>query len=399
MIPDAAAISDTLALARPEDVGMSRERLGRIGLRLEADIARGILPGAVALVARRGRVVLFKAYGRRDPQGDGPMQLDTLFRIYSMTKPIVSVALMMLVEEGRLTLADPLSAHIPAFSEMVVATASGDTVPASRPITIHDLLRHTSGLTYEWLVPGPVTDAYLAAGAGRRTQTNAEQAAVLARLPLLAHPGLSWDYSRSTDVIGRVIEIVSGQTLGAYLAERLFAPLGMMETGFHVPPDYHGRIAEPFPVDPDSGEPVQVLDVTRPPPLENGGGGLVSTAADYARFLHMIASGGTLDGARILSANTLRFMMADHLAPDVRSGSALLPEGYGFGLGFAVRRAAGHAPFPGSAGDAYWLGLAGTNFWYDPAEQLYAILMVQAPGRRDYCRDTFRSLVYGAVAE
>jgi CubicO group peptidase (beta-lactamase class C family) len=386
-------------LAKPEDVGMSRERLGRIGAALEAEIQQGLLPGAVALVARRGRVVHFKAYGRRDPAAADPMQLDTLFRIYSMTKPIVSVALMMLVEEGRLRLGDPLSRYIPDFAEMQVGAGAG-AVQAARPITIQDLLRHTSGLTYEWLVPGPVTDAYVEAGAARRSQSNEQQAAVLAGLPLLSQPGTAWDYGRSTDVLGRVVEILSGQTLGAALRSRVFEPLGMMETGFHVPAAYHERLAGAFPVDPETGGAVELLAVTRPPRLENGGGGLVSTASDYARFLHMIACGGTLDGRRLLSPATLSYMMSDHLAPDLPVGSReLLPEGYGFGLGFAVRRVTGMAPFPGSPGDAYWLGQAGTSFWYDPAEQLYAVLMVQAPGRRDHYRDTFRALVYGALAE
>lgn len=398
MNSEARNISDTIAWARPEDVGMSRERLARIGARFEADIADGTLPGAVALVARRGRIVHFKAHGRRDLARDEPMQLDTIFRLYSMTKPIVSVALMMLVEEGRLALSDALSAHIPAFSEMMVAEAGGG-VPAARPITVHDLLRHTSGLTYEWLVPGPVTDAYVAAGAGRRSQSNADQAGVLAGLPLLNHPGTAWDYGRSTDVLGRLIELSTGETLGEALRSRFFEPLGMMETGFHVPAEYHGRLAEALPVDPDTGEAVELLGVTRPPRLENGGGGLVSTAADYARFLHMIASGGTLDGQRLLSPATLAYMMSDHLAPEVRIGSDLLPAGYGFGLGFAVRRGRGEAPFPGSPGDAYWLGLAGTNFWYDPVVQLYAVLMVQAPGRRDRYRDAFRNLVYAALTD
>lgn len=399
MIPDAAAISDSIAWAKPEDVGLSRERLSRIGAKLEADVERGLLPGAVALVARRGRVVLFKAYGRRDPAAADAMQLDTIFRLYSMTKPIVSAAAMMLVEDGSLRLGDPLSTFVPAFAEMRVAVGDA-TVEAARQITLHDLLRHTSGLTYEWLVPGPVTDAYLAAGASRRGQTNEQQAAVLAGLPLLSHPGASWDYGCSTDVLGRVIEIVSGETLESFLRKRVFEPLGMLETGFHVPPEYHGRLAGAFPVDPETGEAVELLPVTRPPRLQSGGGGLVSTASDYARFLHMIASGGTLDRRRLLSPATLAFMMSDHLGPGVPIGSAeLLPEGYGFGLGFAVRRAAGVAPFPGSEGDCYWLGLAGTSFWIDPAEQLYAVLLVQAPGRRDHYRDAFRNLVYGALTD
>lgn len=394
----ASAAANTMALAKPEDVGMSRERLGRIGEVLERDIAAGLLPGAVALVARRGRVVHFKAHGRRSPAVDDPMQLDTIFRIYSMTKPIVSVALMMLAEEGRLSLADPLSAYIPAFARMEVETAVG-RVPAARPITLHDLLRHTSGLTYEWLSDGPVGRAYLDAGLGQRESTNEAQAAILAGLPLLNQPGTSWDYSRATDLVGRVLEVVSGQSLGEHLSARIFGPLGMMETGFHVPAEYAVRVAEPFPADPETGEAVRLFDVTRRPTLESGGGGLVSTASDYARFLHMTAGGGTLEGVRLLSPATLAYMMADHLGPGVACESDLLPDGYGFGLGFAVRRAAGLAPFPGTAGDAFWMGLAGTSFWIDPARELYGLLMIQAPGRRDHYARVMRQLVYGALTD
>ena len=277
-------------------------------------------------------------------------------------------------------------------------TADG-RVPARRPITLHDLMRHTSGLTYEWLSEGPAAKAYLAAGLGRRESTNADQAAILAGLPLLSQPGTRWDYSRSTDLVGRVVEIVSGEGLGAHLARRIFEPLGMMETGFHVPAEFAGRVGQPFPVDPESREAVHLFDVTRVPALESGGGGLVSTAPDYARFLQMLAGGGTLDGIRLLSPATLAYMLSDHLGPEVASGSDLLPEGYGFGLGFAVRRQAGLAAMPGSAGDAYWMGLGGTSFWLDPARELYGLIMVQAPGRRDHYHRAMRQLVYGALTD
>jgi CubicO group peptidase (beta-lactamase class C family) len=397
-------MSDTIAWAKPEDVGMSRERLGRIAEVLAADVASGRVPGAVTLVARHGRIVHFKAHGLRDPADPAasPMERDTIFRIYSMTKPVVSVALMMLAEAGRLTLADPLSEFIPEFRTMQVLREIGgreEVLPARNPITIHDLLRHTSGLTYDWMRDGPVERLYADARAGRRDRTNADQALALAELPLAAEPGTEWNYSRSTDVIGRVIEIVSGRPLGEHLAEAVFGPLGMLETGFHVPEDLHGRIAEPFSTDPDTGEAVGVLDVRRPPPLESGGGGLVSTAPDYARFLHMIASGGVLDGARLLGSRTLASMMSDHLAPGMPINGDLMMPGYGFGLGFAVRRATGLAPVPGSAGDGYWEGLGGTSFWVDPAEGLYAVIMVQAPGRRAHYRRLFRQLVYAAVLE
>lgn len=395
-------MSDTIAWAKPEDVGMSRERLGRIGDVVTADIEKGLIPGAVTVVARRGRVVHFKAYGRRDPGRDEPMERDAIFRIYSMTKPLVSVALMMLVEEGRLLLSDPLSAFVPEFSDVKVRAerdGRAELVPASRPITVHDLLRHTSGLTYEWMDEGPVQKAYAEAEAGRRSRSNPEQAALLATLPLVAHPGAEWNYSRSTDLAGRVIEVVTGLSLGVALRTRLFEPLGMMETGFMVPPNYQARIAEAFPADPETGEPQALLDVAKEVAMENGGGGLASTASDYARFLHMLLSGGQLDGVRFLSPKTLAYMTADHLGPEIRIMPGILPEGYGFGLGFAVRRQAGIASFPGSAGDFYWEGLGGTSFWVDPREELYGLIMVQAPGRREHYRRMLRQLVYAAIMD
>ena len=395
-------MSDTIAWAKPEDVGMSRERLVRIGDVVAADIERGAIPGAVTVVARRGRIVHFKAYGRRDPAHDEPMERDAIFRIYSMTKPLVSVALMMLVEEGRLLLSDPLRAFVPECADTrgrVERDGTVELVAPARDITIHDLLRHTSGLTYDWMDDGPVQKAYAEAQAGRRTLPNAEQAALLATLPLVAHPGAEWNYSRSTDLVGRVIEVVTGLPLGVALRSRLFEPLGMMETGFVVPPNYQARIAQAFPTDPETGEPQVLLDVAKEVAMENGGGGLASTASDYARFLHMLASGGQLDGTRILSPKTLAYMSADHLGPEVRIMPDILPEGYGFGLGFAVRRQDGIASFPGTAGDHYWEGLGGTSFWVDPGEELYGLVMIQAPSQRERYRRLMRQLVYAAIVD
>jgi CubicO group peptidase (beta-lactamase class C family) len=229
--------------------------------------------------------------------------------------------------------------------------------------------------------------------------SNSEQAALLAGLPLVAHPGAEWNYSRSTDLVGRVIEVVTGLPLGIALRTRLFEPLGMMETGFVVPPNYQARIAEPHPTDPETGEAQSLLDVAKEVAAENGGGGLASTASDYARFLHMLASGGQLDGARVISPKTLAYMSADHLGPEIRIMPGILPEGYGFGLGFAVRRQDGIASFPGSAGDYYWEGLGGTSFWVDPREELYGLVMIQAPGRREPYRRMMRQLVYAAIVE
>ncbi len=392
-------MSDSIAWAKPEDVGMSRERLARIGERLGADIEAGLLPGAVTLVARHGRIVHFKTHGVQDPATGREMERDAIFRIYSMTKPIVSVALMMLVEEGRLTLADPLSSFVPGFADVEVLEG-GTRRPLARPVTIQDLLRHTSGLIYEWVETDPVSRLYSDAKVGRRSRTNAEQADVLATLPLAAQPGTRWDYGRSVDILGRVVEVVGGRTLGQHLAAQVFEPLGMMETAFHVPEAFHGRIAEPFASDPETGEPVALLDIRQPTAQENGGGGLASTAPDYARFLHMLASGGVLDGTRLLSPRTIAYMTADHLGPEVAIAPGdLLPEGYGFGLGFAVRRVAGVSPYPGSAGDYFWTGLGGTHFWVDPAQGIYALFMAQAPSRREHYRRVMRQLVYGAITD
>jgi CubicO group peptidase (beta-lactamase class C family) len=328
------------------------------------------------------------------------MQIDSIFRIYSMTKPIVSAAIMMLVEEGRVFLADPLAKYVPAFADPKVAVEHDgrvDVVPAERPITIQDLLRHTSGLTYEFVGAAAVQRMYLENKLASTDQTNAEQVERLVGLPLLSQPGKQWDYSRSTDVLGRVIEIISGESLGQFLGKRVFAPLGMTDTGFQVPAEKQGRIAEPFANDPDTGDAVRLLDIRRPAKFESGGGGLVSTISDYARFLAMLAAGGTLDGQRLLARKTIDLMRSDHLGPTIRRGSELLQPGHGFGLGFAVRTQPGMSVMPGSPGLYFWGGIAGTTFWIDPAEELYAMMLVQAPGQRDYYRALFRTLVYGAL--
>jgi CubicO group peptidase (beta-lactamase class C family) len=385
--------------ARPEEVGLSSARLASLGDALRERIEAGHLPGAVALVARDGRVAWHEALGRRDPAADDPMRTDAVFRIYSMTKPLVSVGAMMLVEEGRLLLGDPVGRHLPELATMGVAKPDGaGTEFAARPITVQDLLRHTSGLTYEFRGDGPVHRAYMDAKIYRRTQTNAEQVATLAVLPLLHHPGARWEYSRSTDVLGRLIEVVAGQTLGTFLAERVTGPLGMVDTAFHVPARDHGRLAGGFERDPDTGAAVSLLEVREPPRFESGGGGMVSTAVDYARFMQMMLDGGRLGDVRLLSRKTVELMTADHLGPIPGDGD-LLPPGHGFGLGVAVRRERGMAPVPGSAGTFYWGGMAGTTFWVDPVERLTAVLMIQAPGQREHYRMLFRDMVYAAIAD
>jgi CubicO group peptidase (beta-lactamase class C family) len=391
----------SLPVAAPEEIGLSTARLNRLTDALRGEIDRGRVPGAVALIARRGKLGYFEALGARDPATAAPMHKDTIFRFYSMTKPIVSVAAMMLWEEGKVLLNDPIAKYIPAFAARKVAVerhGKVELVPAERDITIQDLLRHTSGFTYEFRGTAPVQKMYMEAKLFRRNQTNAEHAQTLATLPLMHQPGTQWEYSRSTDVVGRLVEVLSGQSLGAFLSERILGPLGMVDTDFHVPPQKHQRLAEAFAKDPESGAAVQLVEVRERPMFESGGGGLVSTAMDYARFLQMLLNGGTLDGKRLLSRKTIEFMTADHLGP-VTGASDLLIPGYGFGLGFAVRMHAGIAQVPGSVGQYYWGGLAGTTFWVDPAEQLFALMLIQGPGQREYYRVLFRDMVYAAFAD
>ncbi len=393
--------SPALPCAAPEDVGLSSARLDRITAVMQREVERGRLPGAVALVARDGKIAYFESYGERDPVMGTPMTKDTIFRIYSMTKPIVTAAAMMLLEQGRFLLGDPISKYLPEFADMKVAVARGDAIdliPAARAITIQDLLRHTSGLTYEFRGNGPVHKMYMAAKVYSLEMSAAEHVAALGRLPLLHQPGTRWEYSRSTDVVGRLIEVVSGTTLGAHLEEQILRPLAMADTAFHVPPAQIARLAEAFAQDPETGSAVRLMEVGQPPKFESGGAGLVSTTADYARFLQMLLNGGTLDGVRLLSRKTIEFVTADHLGA-MTAASDLLPPGYGFGLGFAVRLQAGIAQVPGSIGQYFWGGLAGTTFWVDPAERLFAILQIQAPGQREYYRMLFRDMVYAAFAD
>jgi CubicO group peptidase (beta-lactamase class C family) len=390
-----------LPVAPPGELGLCPDRLQRLLDVLQADVDSGRLPGAVALVARRGKLALFESLGQLNPAAGTTMPRDAIFRIYSMTKPVVSVAVMLLMEQGKLLLSDPVARHLPAFVNQKVALERDGQVTledVDRPATVQDLLRHTAGLTYEFLGAAAVQRQYAELQMGSRERSNAEFSRTLAALPLMHQPGSVWDYSRATDVLGRLVEVVSGQSLGDYLREAIFIPLGMVDTGFAVDPAGHHRIAEPFAHDPDGGVPLRVLDPRRRMAMESGGGGLLSTAMDYARFLQFMRNRGELQGTRLLGPHTMDYMTADHLGPIPVTGD-VLPPGYGFGLGFAVRRAAGVSSMPGSAGLYYWGGIAGTTFFVDPAEDLYALLMIQAPNQRDHYRPLFRSLVYAALLD
>ena len=381
--------------AQPADLGLCPERTQRLMDVLRREVASGRLPGAVAMVARRGQIGLFEAVGQQDPATGTPMKTDSIFRIYSMTKPVVSVAVMMLVERGQLLLSDPVSRWLPEYANQQVATAHG-LEPVRQAATVQDLLRHTAGLTYEFLGDSAVQRQYGAVKIASRERTNAEFSQTLAAVPLQFQPGTVWAYSRATDVLGRLVEVVSGQGLGAFLQAEIFGPLGMVDTGFAVPPDQQHRIAEPFAHDPDGGVPMKVLEPRQVPAMEGGGGGLMSTAMDYTRFLQCLRNRGELDGVRLLGPHTVDYMTADHLGGMPADGT-LLPPGHGFGLGFAVRTHLGLSPVPGSVGLYYWGGIAGTTFFVDPALDMYAMLMVQAPNQRDYYRPLFRDLVYAAL--
>lgn len=393
------------AAAAPGVQGFAPERLARVAAVMRERVAAGRMPGGVLLIARKGQVVLEEAIGVLDPKTSAPMSKDAIFRIHSMTKPITSAAVMMLVEEGKVQLTDLASKYFPELKTLQVGvekrspdgTAVLELVPAQREMTIQDLLRHTSGLTYGIFGKSLVKDEYLKAKVDARDVTSDELIARLAKVPLHFQPGTTWEYSRSTDVLGVLIERVSGQSLEAFLKQRILGPLKMKETGFWVEDaSQHARIAQPFAVDPETKLPVDLADVRSKPTYFSGGGGLVSTARDYLRFAQAMLNGGTLDGARILSPHTVRLMTSDHTG-GIRGPGYVPGPGHGFGLGFAVRVAQGEAVTSGSVGDYSWGGYAGTTFWVDPREQLVALWMIQAPGARAEVRTLLRTLVYAAL--
>lgn len=399
-----------LPTADPQSLGFSSERLARIGPAIQRETEKGQYPGAVMLVARNGRIVYFESVGQLDPATGKPMTKDAIFRLYSMTKPYTSVAIMMLMEEGKLRMTDPVSKYIPAFANLQVSVERTDpytgatkyvNVPVHREINIQDLLRHTSGMVYASYTAHPkVKELYTKEGVDWKDVTPAEQIERLAKVPLAHQPGTTFEYGLSTDVLGRIVEVVSGMTLSQFLQERLFTPLGMADSAFVVPQDKLGRLAQPFATDPATNTPIKLLDVTVAQKNDAGGGGSVGTASDYARFLQMLINGGELGGVRLLSPTTVRYMTADHLGPDMKfSGTTTLPAGTGFGLGFAVRNDTGRFEVTGNAGEYYWAGAAGTGFYVDPKEGIICVWMTQAqPGMaRRYDRYLFKQMVYQAI--
>jgi CubicO group peptidase (beta-lactamase class C family) len=411
----AARAYDVSPASDPQTLGFSPTRLARIAAWQQTQVDAGAFSGAVAAIAREGKVAYLQAVGFRDRAKTIPLRPDDIFWIASMTKPVTSVAAMMLVEESKLDLAAPVSQYLPEFRETPVAVetrdaATGKTdiayVPQKRLVIVEDLLRHTAGFIHG-VGKAKVDQLYVKhlydkAGVFHRDRTLADVVSELARLPLAHQPGEVWDYGHSLDVLGRVVEVVSGQPLDQFLEARLFKPLGMIDTGFYVPEAKLARLVDP-PADNWVGPPDSVLgDVTRPAKLFSGGGGLVSTAADYLRFCQMLLSGGELDGVRILSPATVERMTTNALPPDIRfagyvSGRMGPLAGSTQGLGVAVRNDAAWSLVPGSVGSFSWMGASGAYFWVDPAEQLAVVQMIHVSGGSVPFQSTLRNLAYGAL--
>ena len=382
--------------------GLSQARLARIAPSMQEQVDRGMFPGAVTLVARNGKVVHHEAHGYLDAAKSRPMQKDALFRLASMTKPIVTTAAMMLVEEGKMKINDPVVTWLPELKDLKVETASGD-VALARPMQVLDLMRHTSGLVYAGSTRSPrIKKMYEDLNIeSREVDITADQMLKnLGQIPLAHQPGTFWEYSISTDVLGLLLERVEKKPLDAILKERLFDPLGMKETTWWVPTAQAHRMAESLDSDPLKRDMLKSYRQSYNPLGKSyfkGGAGLVSTAADYLRYAQMMANGGELDGRRYLSRKTVEFMLSQHTVGMGGSPIASTGPGYGFGIGFGVRQDEGMGWTPGSKGDAMWAGAWGTSFWIDPKEKLVGILMAQGPSNRGHTRMLYKNLVYGAL--
>ncbi len=399
------------ARARGPDVvqGFSRQRLARLGPAFEREAERGSFPGCVALIARHGEVVHFEAYGHQDAARTRPMPKDAIFMMASMTKPITSTIAMMLVEEGRMKLSDPIATWLPELRDMKVeqrreGQAAEDVAPI-RPITVQDLLRHTSGFVYAESAPSArIREAYDQQNIEAREApiTGDEMLKRLGGIPLAHQPGSTFHYSISTDVLGLLVERVAGQRLDRLVQERIAGPLGMADTAWFVTPDKRARLAEAPDSDPQKERMAHFARVAEEQGRQSyfkGGAGLVSTAADYYRFAAMMAAGGSSEAGTFLAEPTVRLMFSEHTQGTAGSPASSTGPGYGFGLGFAVRLQDGLAVVPGSAGDVMWAGAWGTFFTIDRAEGLVALLMTQGPSSRIHTRMLFKNLVYGAMVE
>jgi CubicO group peptidase (beta-lactamase class C family) len=377
----AAALAQPLPIAsHPEDVGFSSKRLETTHGVLKGDVDAKRLPGAVLLIARNGKIAFYDTAGYQDRAAQTAMKKDSIFRVASMSKPITTVAAMILAEENKIDVGAPVAQYLPEFKDVKVGQEG--TAP-KRPMTVQDLMRHTSGLTYGLFGNSPVDQMYRKAGIFSAKSLE-EMVKIIATMPLLHQPGEFWEYSVSTDVLGRVVEVASGMDLDSFVRQRITGPLKMNDTGFWVRPEAVSRLAKP-----DGESNAAFESATQKPNIFSGGGGMLSTAGDYARFSQMLLNGGELDGVRILAPKTIALMTSDQLAPTVERHTPVamaigpfgpVPEmGTSFGLGFAVRVDAGRNPLPGSVGDFSWGGITGTLFWVDPQTKLVAVLMAQTP--------------------
>jgi len=394
-----------LPTARPEEVGMSSEKLERIGPAVQALVTNNLVAGAITMVARHGKVVYFETFGRSDIASGQPMARDEIMRFYSMTKPITSVAVMMLVEQGKIRLDDPVAKRLPEFNNVRVFLSTTNhgfiTEPVLRVPTVRDLLRHTAGLTYGFLGHTPVDAAYGQAGVLDPNSTLTELTRKVARLPLLYQPGSKWNYSIGADVLARLVEVTSGESFDEFLDERIFRPLDMRDTGFYVPADKLARFAALY-GSADGRLKVIEAPATSPflkrPKLFSGGGGLVSTARDYMRFCQMLAAGGELNGRRLLRPETLQAMTTNQLPPEafpISLAGFPIP-GLGFGLGFSVH--VEPAPFSAArVGEYGWSGLASTSFWISPKDDLVVIVLQQFMPFSMLLDQTVKPLVYNAI--
>ena len=406
VVSSTAFAEGPVTATKPKEAGFTSEGLARIDAYLKNEIQAKTMPGAIMMIQRNGEAAYFSSFGLRNPETKEPMTPETIFRIYSMSKPITTVAAMMLVEEGKLRLDEPVSKYIPSFANVKVGVETKgengitlETVPAKNAITIQDLMRHTSGITYGFFGDNLVKKAYVAANLFDGDFDNAEFAERIAKLPLVYQPGTTWDYGHNTEILGRVIEVISGKSLYQFEKERLLDPLGMKETGFYVTdPAKKSLVAEAMPNDRKIGS-SDMFDPRVQKKWEPGGQGMVSTIGDYARFTQMVLNGGAFDGKRYLSPKTVAYMGSNHIAQGsgVVPGAYYLPgAGVGFGLGFAVRTDAGVTPFEGSVGDLTWSGAGGTLFWIDPKENMTVVFMAPMVSQRSRVWRTLRNLVYGA---
>src|SRR3990170_732033 len=413
---------DTLPLVAPEQVGLSAQRLDRVRKWMNGWVDSGRLAGVVTAVMRRGELAFAETAGKADVERNKPMRPDTIFRIYSMTKPLTSTAIMMLYEEGRFQLDDPISKFIPRFANPRVYAGGSrgkiDSVPAEREITFRDLLTHTSGLTYGFMESNPVDALYRSKtnGVDFQTATSSLKDLVerLGTFPLIAQPGKAWNYSVATDVLGSLVEVISGQPFEKFLVEKVIKPLGMIDTDFSVPQPKHERFAANYsagPSSPDGRGKLELLDdpgksrYLAPRTVNSGGGGLVSTASDYLRFCKFMLNKGELDGVRLLGRKTVELMTMNHLKGDMADmGQPRFSEspyfGIGFGLGFSVMLDPAKAQILGTPGEYAWGGAASTAFWIDPVEDMAVILMTQLMPSSTYpIRRELRVLTYQAVVD